>query len=474
MVTFSQAVKGNANNKARTANNMKALHKSQNPCVDLFFKIGASRGKDITPEFVAAYQANKDVALRIALWARDIRGGAGERQIFRDIMVWLEKNDPDAAILMLKKVPELGRFDDLLVFNDKQLKEAAFTQIRDAIINGNALAAKWMPRKGQLAAELRTFFGWTPKRYRKTLVELTKVVETQMCAKQWDEINFSHVPSVAASRYKKAFYRHTPKYAEYVAKLVKGDKTVKINASSIFPHDVLKGRISSYSRMNWTKTELDAIEAQWNALPNYINDGNVLPLVDVSGSMTCRVGGNPNLTCLDVAVSLGLYCADKNTGKFKDTFLTFSSDPQLLHLTGGINKKIDQMVQSHWQMSTDLHKAMKKILDVATQSGVSQEEMPETLLILSDMQFNQCFHYDDSAMEMIRRKYEAAGYNVPKIVWWNLNAHDNTPVRFDERGSALVSGFSPSLLKSVLGNDIEDYTPENVMLKTIMVERYAI
>ena len=205
-----------------------------------------------------------------------------------------------------------------------------------------------------------------------------------------------------------------------------------------------------------------------------VGDANILPLVDVSGSMTCPAGKNTKLSCLEVAVSLGLYLADKNTGKFKDTFLTFSGDPELLHLKGNINQKIDQMVKSTWAMDTNLHKAFAKILSVAVKGQVPQEEMPKMLLILSDMQFNACVEYDDSAMQMIERSYEAAGYEVPKVVFWNLNAHDNVPVKFDESGTALVSGFSPAIVKPLLSGDLETFTPEAIMLKTVMVDRYAV
>lgn len=471
MNTFVNAV---ANQEARTENGMKARKQTANPAVDLFFKIGASRGKNIVPDFTAAYVQDPNVALRIAAWSRDARGGAGERQIFRDILKHLEKTNVKAALALMTKVPELGRWDDLLVVESSFLKQMAFEMIKNALDADNGLCAKWMPRKGDFAVELRNYLGWSPKFYRKRLVELTKVVEQNMCANSWDEINFSHVPSVASARYKKAFNRHTPKYAEYVQKLVKGeDPKVKVNASVAFPYDVLKGRIGHYG-VKFDKTELDLIQKQWEALPNYVGDANILPLVDVSGSMTCIAGRKGSLTCLDVAVSLGLYLADKNTGKFKDTFLTFSNKPQLVTLKGNINQKIDQMVKSQWEMNTNLHAAIKKILEVAIKGGVPEEEMPKMLLILSDMQFDQCVTFDDSAMQMIERSYKAAGYEMPKIVFWNLNAHDNVPVKFDESGTALVSGFSPAIVKPLLSGNLEEFTPESIMLKTVMVDRYSV
>ena len=468
MNTFVQAIQ---NQEARTVNGMKARKSTAKATVDLFYNIGASRGKDITADFVAAYVENSDLALRIAQWARDVRGGAGERQLFRDILVHLEKRDPDAALALLRKVPEVGRWDDIFVFQSPVLKSAAYTMLGDALRAKNGLAAQWTPRKGPIAAEVRSFFGMTPKPYRKSLVALTQVVETQMCAGDWDNINFSHVPSVASRLYKKAFNRHTTLFAEYVAKLVSGDKTVKVNANAIFPHDVLKGIAHSYAKLD--KTETDHVIAQWDALPNYVGDASILPLVDVSGSMTTSVPGS-TVRCLDVAVSLGLYLADKNKGAFKDTFLTFSSKPQLVTLKGNIVDKVTQMSKSDWEMSTNLHAAMDKILSVAVKGNVPASDMPAMLLILSDMQFNQCARFDDTAMQMIERKFTDAGYVVPQIVFWNLNSSDNVPVKADKSGAALVSGFSPSIMTSLLAADLEQFTPEGIMLKTVMSDRYAL
>ncbi len=477
MNSFVSAVKDQS---TRTTNGMVARKSTASACVDLFFKIGASRGKDITKDFVAAYVENKEVALRIAQWVRDARGGAGEREIFRQILTYLDKHDQDAAAKLLMKVPEIGRWDDIFVVKSDKLKYQAYSMLGDALRAKNGLAAKWTPRKGDTAVEIRNFFGMSPKFYRKSLVELTKVVESQMCSKEWNEINFSHVPSVAHARYKKAFFRNTPEYAKYVAELTKDPKDrtvqVKINAGAVYPYDVLKGVIGSYNK-NYNATELGALQAQWDAMENFIGDANVLPLVDVSGSMSCKAGGHASqsaTTCMDVAVSLGLYCADKNKGKFKDTFLTFSSSPELLHLNGNIVQKVQQMVKSNWGMSTDLVKAMDKILSVAKNGNVPQEEMPEVLMIMSDMQFNQCARFDDSAMQMIKRKFEAAGYTMPAIVFWNLNAHDNVPVKHDASGVALISGFSPQIMVSVLGGDADKFTPESIMLKAVMVPRYDI
>ncbi len=474
-MSFVNAVKNQKNNAtARTANGMKARATSASPVLDLFGIIGSARGTDITKQFVAAFVENQDLTLRMLLWARDIRGGAGERATFRNLLSALEATDPTLAAKLMPKVPELGRWDDLFTYRDPINRNKAFAFIREALANKDGLAAKWMPRKGPVAVELTRFLELTPKQYRKLLVGLTNVVESKMCAKEWEAINFSHVPSVASARYQKAFGRNAKEaYSAYIAELKKPveqrDPKVKINAGAVYPYDVVKSVV---------KGNAAVADEQWKALPNYIGDARILPMVDVSGSMgSIHYSSGSALQPIDIAVSLGLYCADKNTGDFKDLFLTFSSKPKMEHLKGTLSHKVAQMSRANWEMTTNLHAAFDEILNIAVKGRVSQEDMPQMLLILSDMQFDACTRYDDSAMQMIARKYEAAGYAVPKIVFWNLSMYGkengNSPVKFDERGTAHISGFSPAIMKSVLANDLEDFTPYNVMVKTLMTDRYA-
>jgi hypothetical protein len=463
MNAFVEAVK-EVQMETRTKNGMKTFDSSKSALVDLFFSIGASRGKDLSKEFVKALKQDETLALRLLMWARDVRGGAGEREVVRKILLSLEKNYPEVLVRVLPHLAEFGRWDDMLIFKTKEVKTAAFTLIGNALRERNGLAAKWMPRQGPLAAEIRAFFGMSPKFYRKSLVEMTKVVEQNMCANTWTEINYSHVPSLAASRYQKAFKKHDQTgYEAYKAKLTTGE--AKVNAAAVYPYDVIKSR-----RFGGDDT---VIQAQWDALPNYCSDELVLPVVDVSGSMGCVVGGNKNLTCLDVSVSLGLYLADKNTGPFKDMFLTFSEKSKLEILKGNLIDKLNQLESSDWGMSTNLHAAFEAILKYATEWRVPEKHMPKYLLIMSDMEFNHCAKFDDSAMQMIERKYKAAGYSVPNIVFWNLNARaGNVPVKHDKRGVALVSGFSPSIMTSILA--AEDLSPESVMMKTLTSPRYAV
>ena len=462
MTTFAEAVKSTPE-VARTENGMKAVAHSGNALVDLFYKIGASRGKSVTADFEKAFQEDSDLAMKIAFWSRDVRGGAGERQLFRDVLVHLEKLHPATLEAVLPFVSEFGRWDDLLVFKTEKFKHLAYTLIGDALRDRNGLAAKWMPRQGPIAVEIRNFYGMSPKQYRKSLVALTNVVESKMCAGAWDSIEFGKLPSLASARYNKAFGRNAATaYAAYKARLTAG--TDKVNASAVYPYDVIKTLRRGGDSV--------VADAQWASLPNYIGDASVLPLVDVSGSMSCPVGGNANLQCIDIALSLGLYCADKNTGVFKDTFLTFSAKPKAQVVKGTLAQKMSQMNSSDWGMNTNLHAAFEEILRIAVKGGVNASDMPKTLLILSDMQFDQCVSFDDSAHQMIVRKYKEAGYEVPNIVFWNLNSKDNVPVKFDKRGTALVSGFSPAVMKGVLTGT--DMTPYGIMLATVDVPRYSV
>lgn len=464
----------NYNNEmpARTANGMKARKTSASAVLDFFGKAGSSRGTDLSKYFMAAVADNQDLAIRALLWTRDIRGGAGERAQFRNLLAKLEATDPTLAGRLMTKVPELGRWDDLFTYTDALNRRKAFEMIREALAAKNGLAAKWMPRKGPVAVELTKFLGLSPKAYRKLIVGLTQVVETQMCAKEWEAINFSHVPSVASARYQKAFGRNAGEaYSAYLAELKKPadqrDPKVKINASAVYPYDVVKSVV---------KGNAAVADEQWKALPNYVGDARIMPMVDVSGSMgSIRYNYGGTVQPIDVAISLGLYLSEKNTSDFKDMFLTFSGSPKLEILKGSLSQRVAQLERANWQMNTNLHKAFDEILKVAVRGNVPAEDMPEMLLILSDMQFDRCTRFDNSAQEMIKRKYAEAGYEVPKIVFWNLSPYggDNTPVRFDDKGVCHVSGFSPAIMKSVLSvEDLEDFTPFNVMVKTLMNERY--
>lgn len=465
---FANAIK---NQPARTLNNMKARQETGKKSVDLFYKFGALRGQDVITPFSAAYGEDRERALRIAQWGRDVRGGAGERDLFRNVIRWLAVNHPEDAKILLAKAPLVGRWDDVIEFLDTPtLTTTVIDLVKTGLDNKDRLCAKWMPRKGHKAAVFTKALGLTPRQYRKLIVGLTDVVETKMCAKDWESINFSHVPSQAARIYRKAFFKQSKSYVDYINALKIGDKSVKVNASATYPYEVLK---PFFGYPGPTSADVELASAQWEALPNYVGDAPVLAMVDVSGSMGTKLKGS-TVTAMQVAISLGLYTADKNRGPFKDCFLTFSTYTKLQVLTGSIRDKVSQLSSADWAMSTDVIKAFRTILKTAKDNSVSDDDMPKVLLILSDMQFNQCARFDDSAMESIRRQYTEAGYTVPKIVFWNLVSYDNVPVSENEQGVALVSGFSPSVMKNVLKMGSENYTPESVMLDVIMNPKYDI
>lgn len=475
MNSFSQAVDGQL---TYTENGMPTYKSSMSNVVDLFYKIGTLRSADPIPHFVKSYIEDPELTLRVVQWARDVRGGAGEREVFRKVIRYLQNVDENACLSLLKKIPEIGRMDDLFAVTEPKLREKAFSIYKQELLKGNGLAFKWAPRekstKKELAKEFRKFLKMSAKNYRKYLVAGTNVVESQMCSNDWDNINFNHVPSLASIRYKKAFYRNAEEvYSAYVNDLISGKDGVKINAGAVYPYNI----VNSY-RSNRSDVSRKHTIAQWEALPNYVMNASILPMVDVSGSMTTTIGANSNVTCMDVSISLGLYCADKNKGKFKDLFLTFSGKPEICRLTGNITDKIDQLQSANWDMNTNVMAAYDLILKTAIDGNVPQEEMPGVLLILSDMQFDSCAKFDSDMKTTLHKKFNKAGYNLPRLVFWNISngrhSADNVPVRFNENGVALVSGCSPSILEAVLSSDFEEFSPQNIMLKAIMNPRYDI
>jgi len=459
-----------------TENGMTTNSTTLNECVNLFFQVGALRGQDkqrLISKFSKAFTEDSLTAMKILFWARDVRGGAGERQIFRDIITWLAETHPTTLKKNVHLISEYGRWDDILTLaKSTTCWEVALECVRLALLNEDGLCAKWMPRKGVKANIIRKYLGVTPKQYRKLLVRLTNVVETPMCSKDWSSIDYSKLPSLASSRYQRAFLKNdTKRYEEFKLALENGETTV--NAGALYPYDVVKSL-----QFNGDNT---VSQAQWESLPNYMEDSTdrILPIVDVSGSMGCSAGNNSNLTCMDVAVSLGLYISERNEGVFKDTFLTFSSNPSLQVLNGPLVDRLSQLKSADWAMSTDLQKAFKLILNQAVKHDVPVEEMPTKLLILSDMEFNEATSsnwdrvskWNPSAQQMIKGMYEEAGYEMPDIVYWNIQSrNDNCPTRFDETGTALVSGFSPSIMRSILS--CKNITPYEVMMETIDSPRY--
>lgn len=449
--------------KVRTENGAKTFSSSLNANLDLFFMSGASRNRsddDLIKLFSKAFAEDKDTALKILAYVRDCRGGMGERRFFRTAIKYLASTK-DANSFDIQMISELGRWDDLLVLFGTSLEKdvlSFITSIFKEDSNDDGLFFKWMPRKGEIANKIRKQLKLTPKEYRKFLVERTKVVETQMCNKEWDDINYSHVPTMANVKYNKAFLRNDEsRRREFLGQAVKGE--VKINSSVAFPDDVL---FKTGARGDW-----QTATAMWNQLPNYLEDSNVriLPICDTSGSMI----GRP----LEISVSLGMYISERNNSIFKDAFVTFSSTPELQYLTGDLWARYSQLLSAEWGQNTNLKAVFDLVLNKAIKHKISQDEMPTHLLIISDMEFDQATRHngnDATLYKVMKDLYKQSGYELPSIIFWNVNSRqDNVPVRFNQDGVGLISGASPAVLKAVLSGNIN---PMDIMMRAIDQEKY--
>jgi hypothetical protein len=426
--------------------------------VDLFGAMGSMRGQDVIPLFVRAYAEDADLALRCIQFCRDVRGGMGEREHYRKVVSFLIHNDPDVAEKLIQKTPLIGRFDELKVFVGTKLEKQAMQFWLESIITRNQLAAKWAPRKGPVFNAMRRLLGVKPKTLRKLLVENTNVVETKMCKQEWDDIEYSKLPSRAQMIYKNAFAKHdNERYIDYLEGLENG--TEKVNSATLYPHEVASKNVGALE------------EAQWKALPDYVEDGSFLPVVDTSYSMdqpACK-----GYTCMDISISLGLYLAKYNKSSFKDHFITFSERPTLQVLNGtnlATNKHL--LKTCDWGYSTDLYSVFNLVLSSAKARNLDKEEMPDSILILSDMEFNEAIP-GKTNFESIKSLYKDSGYDLPRLVFWNLNAREgNVPIKVSDEGTMLVSGFSPAVMKSILKNEVK--SPLDLVRASVCIDKYSL
>jgi hypothetical protein len=464
---------------SRTENGMVTNSTSLNNCVDLFFQIGAMRGQDKTRlinAFTKAFGENPLTAMKLLFWARDVRGGAGERQIFRDIMSYLANNRTEVMRKNIHLVSEFGRWDDLLVLIGTPLENDALALIAKGLNEKNGLCAKWMPRPNvsnreakRQANVIRKYLGLSPKDYRKMLVELSNTVEQLMCANEWSAIEYSKLPSKAMSDLMKAFSKHDKeRFGAYLTSLEKGE--TKINAGAVYPYDIVKNALKGISK---------GADLQWDSLPNYLEGSleRFIPIVDTSGSMfweSAKISGD--LFAGHVAQSMGLYIAERNEGVFKDAFITFNTNPELVVVKGSLTERLRQVSRLPVGGSTNLQGVYELVLSKAKMFNVPESQMPTMFIIFSDMEFNQGTrgNVNSTAQEMIERMYAEAGYRVPKVIYWNLASRNdkNKPVQFDKSGTALVSGFSPALLSSLLAG--KDMTPYSMMMDVIDTPRYSV
>lgn len=441
--------------------------------LDLFFQGPAMRRADtdsIISLFRKALDENADQAFKVLFYIRDIRGGQGERRFFRICAAYATAQNWD----LTPYIVEYGRWDDyfaILSINpiiDNKIADL----FKDACKRKDALWAKWMPRepKGPTKGDpakwftykwVRKVLGLSPKDYRKALSRMSKTVEQQMSARKWDEINFSHVPSMAMLRYRKAFSRNAEdRFSAFLEAVSKGEVTIK--AGTVYPHQIA------------ANPGIEGSDEMWHALPDFVQEGvRFLPMIDVSGSMDSPASGT--YKCVDVAIGLGMYLAERNKGDFKNYYLTFSEKPifQRIIPTTTIDKKVDAVCNSEWGYNTDIEAAHQLIIERATARQVPQSDMPTHLIVLSDMEFDPCNAYTNTftSAEVIKRMYKNAGYDAPILVWWNIQSRrGSTPVKADDEGNVLVGGFSPAIMQFLMEGDIP--TPISMLLDVINSPRY--
>lgn len=441
---------------------------SLNKCLD-FFSIAGNPTENIE-SFEAAYGEDPQLALRILFWSRDCRGGAGARKNFITIMKKLQIERPEVFSKVFKFIPEFGYWKD--IYNLKPTRElicfVAGTLKND---KDHSLCAKFCPRKGEWFYHLRIYFRMTPTRFRHFIVEKTQVVENQICKKEWDKINYSSVPSIANLRYKSIFYKYDKeRYQQYIKSVLDGKE--KINSSVLFPNQI-------YNKWNHSPLEMnDTIRALWDNLPNYMENckERIIPVCDISGSMQ----GDP----MDVSVALGCYISERNQGPFKDTFITFSAEPQVNILKGDIISRFRQLSSADWGYNTNLQAVFDLILNRALENNLSNEDMPTKILIISDIQFDCAINprkqsryfsnvsFEPTNYEAIKNKYHLYGYELPGIIFWNVRGKaGNVPVTMKDFNTGLVSGYSPSILTSILNGKV--LSPIDIMLDTVNKERYS-
>jgi len=428
---------------------------------------------------------NYEIAMKLLFWLRDPRGGAGNRSGFRECAVWLSQEAPEWMVANAIQIPKYGRYDDLQsLYSNEATAHAATAIWANDIVSDNTLAAKWADiadkklvkaiRKANKdkfkdIGDVRRFLAKT----RNT------VVEVAMSKKEYVGINYSHVPSVAMSRYTKAFNKNDgARFVDYKAKLEKaietGDKSVKVNAGVVFPHDLIR-----IIKNNGDKKIADA---QFASLPNFMEESNarILAIADTSGSMSCQVSGS--IQAIDISLGLAYYCSDRlgKDNPFYRKFLEFSSESRLVDWTK--YKSLSEVYAAGRQMfeyrmgSTDIVKALNTVLKYAQMFNATKEQMPTCLICISDMQFdNNSGSTADSRNETVvnsaLKAWTDAGYDKPQIVYWNTAGNAGSPERSNAKHVSLVSGFSPSILKAVFGNP-ESMNPYNVMMKAI--ESYEV
>lgn len=479
MNTFANALKAQSSYK-RTENGAVAKSTTGSKLYDLFSFGAAYRQRsesDCIVLFKEAYQENPTYALKCLFYIRDIRGGQGERRFFRTCLKWLADYDRKAVLRNLDQIAEYGRWDDLYALVDTSCEKEALYAIGKQLAldyktkGAVSLAGKWAASENASSSTTKRFgrltahaMGLTSRQYRvvlSTLRERIRVLERLMSANRWNEIEFDKIPSRAGIIYKNAFARRDIIKAKY-ERFAK-DENTKVNAGALYPYDVvakaikLMGSDYWYGRGNYValdNTDRLMINKYWDNLTDYFHGMslNALVVADTSGSMTSGCG---SVAPINVAVSLALYAAERNKGPFANTYISFSRVARLIE-TKGVDfcDKVDRIVRANLCENTNLESVFNLILSTAVNYSLSSKDMPESIVIISDMEVDraQGFGYSNTSftfMDKMRQKFSSRGYKMPKLVFWNVNARNNTVLDVNPNVTT-VSGCSPIIFEMIM------------------------
>ena len=471
---------------------------AQGALLDLFSQIGALRPRtedEIASKFAAAFKEDKLLATKMMFYAGDIRqGGLGERRTFRICLRWMAENHPAIVVKNIHLIPYFNRFDTLFTLVGTECEALMWELIAETLTkdvkamkasrNGKhvpaSLLAKWMPSENTSSAKTRALAAkaikalrLTPRKYRQMLSALRKhinVTERLMSAGEWGCIDYAKVPSYAMHNYGSAFAKHDhERFDAYLKSVSKGE--TKINASVLYPYDLVEKYLGSYYAMRdctragdcWVSRNTDAVvEAQWKALPNYLTKPvNAVVMADVSGSMS----GRPMAT----SIGLATYFAQHNTGAYRNMYLTFTDNPHFINIPEGASllECVKRVASAGVGYSTNLEKAFRAVLDLAVGNGVADKDMPKTIVVISDMEIDKYMrpgrHWD--FLTKMRALYAAHGYKLPKIVMWNVNARKDTVLSQDEQ-TIFISGQSASSFKALCQN-LDGVTAYELMLQVL-------
>ena len=493
-MNFMEGLTNTTDNISYTENGMQGYKSIGNPYLDFLYKVSSFRGKSedeikkITLDFIASIMndENKKYLLKFILYIRDPRNGLGERALGRELLASLFKyfdfeNKEDIFTWVVNRLYNYGRWDDYvsLVQNFylpeceiqknkdgfphlwqlvNSLKKTLEDDLKNIEINAPiTLLAKWMPSINTSSPKTREwakfftkYFEWSEKQYRQTLSKLRKylkVTERQMSLQEWNEINYEKVPSLANLRYKDAFLKHDKeRREEYLSKLSKGE--AKINSSVNFPHDI----VHKYSSSNGWKLSLckydESLEQLWKNLKEIPGLNDTLVVRDDSGSMTCSLG-KTNITALEVATALGIYCAEHCSEIYKNKIISFSENPKYLDFSDKmtLHDKLGYLYKHCEIANTNIRAVFQLILKTAIDNKLKQEDLPKQILIISDMEFDEGVSFKGNPLEESQQEFERYGYKVPKLIFWNVNSRTNTvPIKTNDLGVYLLSGFSPNVL----------------------------